>query len=184
MEHWEEWQKVYQHGTIVILPPDGVREIVNHQRDKYDPVSAAISEAHITITQPFLNPLSDTAWGNIQDILIRFPAFKIQYGPIKSFLPYPCIWYEIQPGDKVLDLRRALHQTGYFNLSLTHTDDFIPHMTITEGLSGPPVDKELLTKLQEQSSQGSFICHEAAYIKPDKSFWFGLEKRLPIGGGI
>ena len=117
------------------------------------------------------------------DILIRFPAFEIQYGPIKSFLPYPCIWYEIQPEDKILDLRHALHQTGYFNLSLTHTGDFIPHMTITEGLSGPPVDKELLTKLQEQSSQGSFICHDAAYIVPDESFCLGVVKRLSRDGG-
>ena len=183
MEHWEEWQKVYQHGTIVILPPDGVREIVNHQRDKYDPVSAAICDAHITLTQPLLNPLSDTEWGNIQDILIRFPAFEIQYGPIKSFLPYPCIWYEIQPEDKVLDQRRALHQTGYFNLSLKHTDDFIPHMTITEGLSGPPVDEELLTELQEQSSQGSFICHDVAFIVPEESFCFGVVKRISLDGG-
>ncbi len=183
MDHWEEWQKVYQHGTIVILPPDEIRNVVNGQRETYDPVTASFCEAHITLTQPLLNPLSDTEWGNIQDMLRRFPAFEIQYGPIKSFLPYPCIWYEIQPADKILALRNALHQTGYFNLSLKHTDDFIPHMSITEGLSGPPVDEELLTILQEQSSQGSFICQDAVHIVPDESFCFGVVKRLPLDGG-
>ncbi|MFV1949166.1 MAG: 2'-5' RNA ligase family protein [Anaerolineales bacterium] len=183
MDHWEEWQKVYQHGTIVIWPPAEAREIVNHQREKYDPVSASFCGAHITLTQPLLNPLSDAEWGNIQDILRGFPAFEIQYGPIKSFLPYPCIWYEIQPGDKILALRHALHQMGYFNLSLKHTDVFIPHMSITEGLSGPPVDEELLTILQEQSSQGSFVCQDAVHIVPDESFCFGVEKRLSLDGG-
>ncbi len=59
MDHWEEWQKVYQYGTRVIWPPAEVREIVNHQREKYDPVSASFCGAHITLTQPLLNPLSD-----------------------------------------------------------------------------------------------------------------------------
>ncbi len=183
MDHWEEWQKVYQHGIMVIWPPDEIRKIVNAQRKAYDPVSASFCGAHITLTQPLLNPLSDPEWGNIQDILIRFPAFEIQYGPIKSFLPYPCIWYEIQPADKILDLRRALHQTGYFNLSLKHTDDFIPHMTIPERLSVQPVDEELLTILQEQSSQGSFICRDAAYIVPGERFCLGVVKRLSLDGG-
>ncbi len=183
MDHWEEWQKVYQHGIMVIWPPDEIRKIINAKREAYDPVSASFCGAHITLTQPLLNTLSDAEWGNIQDILGRFPPFEIQYGPTKSFLPYPCIWHEIQPEEKILDLRHALHQTGYFNLSLEHTDDFIPHMTITEGLSGPPVDEELLTILQEQSSQGSFICQDAAYIVPDESFYFGVVKRLALGRG-
>jgi len=183
MDHWEEWQKVYQHGTLVIWPPDEVREIINFQREKHDPVSAAICEAHITLTQPLLKPLIGVEWEQVQEILKGFPAFEIQYGPIKSFLPYPCIWYDIQPGDKVLELRHALHQTGYFNLSLKHTDDFIPHMTITEGLSGSPVDEKLLTILQKQSSQGSFICQDAAFIMPDESFCFRVIKRLSLDGG-
>ncbi len=50
MDHWEEWQKVCQHGTMVIWPPAEVREIVSHQREKYDPVSASFCGAHITLT--------------------------------------------------------------------------------------------------------------------------------------
>ena len=73
MDHWEEWQKVYQHGMMVIWPPDEIRKDVNAQRKAYDPVSASFCGAHITLTQPLLNPLSDMEWGNIQEILRRFP---------------------------------------------------------------------------------------------------------------
>ena len=180
-DDWEKWQKVYQHGTLVVWPPDDIRTIVNIQRKAYDPISAAVCETHITLTQPLLNPLIDTEWEHIQEIVSGFPAFEIQYGPLKSFLPYPCIWYEIQPVTKILDLRKALHQTGFFNLSLRHTEGFIPHMTITEGLSGPVVDEKLLSILQKESNRGSFICQDAAYLIPDERFCFGVGKRISLG---
>ena len=180
MEHWEDWQKLYRHGTLVIWPPDEIMNIINTQREFNDPLSASICEAHITVTQPLLNLLSDAEWDQVQDIVKYFPAFEIRYGPLKSFLPYPCIWYDVQPMDQVRDMRDALHQTGFFNLSLKHTDDFIPHMTITEGLSGPNVDENLFDILQKQSSPGSFVCQDVAYIVPDESFCFIVKSRISL----
>ncbi len=183
MKSWEEWQKPYQYGLIVIRPPDEIRDLVNKQREKYDPLSQSYCEAHITITQPLLKKLSDPDWDQIINLLGSYDAFEIKYGPIKSFLPYPCIWYEIEPRQQILDLRQALHQTGFFDLSLPFSEGFIPHLTITEGLSGPEVDQGLLNRLQGESSQGSFICQELTYIVPDQKFYFQVRNTLPLGAG-
>ena len=124
MDHWEEWQKVYLHGTFVIWPPDDVREIINRQRYEYDPKSASICETHITLTQPLLKPLSKEDWNRIQEISSNIIPFEIQYGPLKSFLPYPCIWYEIQPVKIILDLRNLDYDKKLnFERSISYTSD-------------------------------------------------------------
>jgi 2'-5' RNA ligase len=181
MEHWEDWQKVYQHGTFVIWPPDDVRDMVNQQREKYDPRSASICEAHITVTQPLLQPMTDAKWRVIQEAISDFVPFFIQYGPLRSFLPYPCIWYEIQPARLVLELRESLHSSGFFNLVDGYIEDFIPHMTITEELSGPKVTEELLGSLQSESETGAFLCDSLAHILPDENFRFTVTKRIRLG---
>jgi len=180
MDSWEDWQKQFRYGTIVIWPPDKIREVVNAQRELYDPTSQSICETHITITQPMIKPLNHEEWERITGLLKAYPSFEIEYGPLNSFLPYPCIWYEIKPAEKVLEIRNALHDTGFFNLELKHTEDFIPHMTITEGVSGPNVDEALLEQLQEESSQGSFLCKELMYIVPNAQFCFKATRALPL----
>jgi 2'-5' RNA ligase len=181
VEDWQDWQKVYRFGTMVIWPPDDVREVVNRLREAHDPVSQSICEAHITLTQPLLQPLSDREWAEVTRIVGSFAPFEITYGPLNSFLPYPCIWYEIRPMEKVLEIRRALHETGFFNLALPHTEGFIPHMTITEGQSGPSVNEALLESLQSRVQSGSFWCSDVAYIVPDRTFHFEVARRLPLG---
>lgn len=184
METWEDWQQVYRQGTFVIWPPAEVREIVNRQRQEYDPVSAGYCQAHITLTQPLLEPLSEAGWQEIRQAAASFQPFEIRFGPLRSFLPYPCIWYEIQPVDRILALRKALHGTGLFNLSLAHSEGFIPHMTITEGLSGPEVNTALLQAIQEESGSGSFTCCDISYIAPDRDFRFRVLKGIPLGESI
>jgi 2'-5' RNA ligase len=181
METWEDWQKPYAHGTIVIWPPDEVRQIVDAQRQAYDPASQAICGTHITVTQPLCRQLDKGEWGEILSLLKDFPSFEIVYGPLKSFLPYPCIWYEVQPVENILELRNALHGTGCFNLEMRHPKNFIPHMTITEGLSGPEVNDALLIKLQEESGVGTFKCDALAFIVPDLQFHFQVHSYLPLG---
>ena len=181
MKQWKEWQKPYQSGTIVIRPPSQVRAVVDAQRKKYDPVSHQYSETHISVTQPLLGKLAESEWDHLQNLLADIKPFQIDYGPLNSFLPYPCIWYEIEPRDQILALRKTLHQTGYFNLGIRHPENFIPHMTITEGLSGPAVDERLLLKLTKESVAGSFQCEELVQIVPDSDFRFRVHKKLPLG---
>lgn len=181
MRQWEDWQKPYRYGTIVIRPPSSVREVVDTQREMYDPLSQQYSEAHISVTQPLIRELDESEWEHLQDVLAQFTPFQINYGPLNSFLPYPCIWYEIKPQDPTLKIRKALHQTGFFNLQMKHPESFIPHMTITEGLSGPTVDERLLEKLQNESATGSFQCKELVLIVPDEEFHFNVVRKIPLG---
>ena len=180
MENWEDWQKPYQFGTIVIWPPDEIREIVNSQREKNDPVSQSYCEAHITVTQPFNRWLEAEEWDQLAKLISNIESFIIEYGPLNTFLPYPCIWYEIKPANRVLELRDTLHQTGYFNLEMKHPQNFIPHMTITEGVSGPEVDEDLFQTLQQESGTGSFQCLGLASIAPDQDFRFHVSRILPL----
>jgi len=180
MENWEDWQKPYQFGTLVIWPPDEIREIVNSQRERIDPVSQSYCETHISVTQPLCRWLEAEEWDRLGVLLASFDSFLIEYGPLNTFLPYPCIWYEIKPVNRVLELRNSLHQTGYFNLEMKHPQNFIPHITITEGLSGLEVDKDLFQTLQQESGKGSFQCEELAYIVPDQDFRFYISRILPL----
>jgi len=181
MENWPAWGKRFGPGLFIILPPDPVRRIVDAQRETYDPLSQSYIGAHITLTQPFQKNPSDTDWGLILQTLKGFQPFEISYGPLKSFLPYPCIWYDVQPASIILEIREALHQTGLFDLQEGLIEDFIPHMTITEGQSGPEVNTELLEELQKESRSGSFFCEDLVYAAPDPNFHFSPGRRIPLG---
>jgi hypothetical protein len=180
MNTWEVWQTFYQFGTLVIWPPDEIGSIVNSQRERIDPISQSYCETHISVTQPLSRWLDEKAWDRLGTIIKSFVSFEIAYGPLNTFLPYPCIWYEVKPADRVLELRNVLHQTGYFNLEMRHPKNFIPHMTITEGLSGPKVDLNLYQTLQQESGSGTFQCEGLTYIIPDENVRFHVKKFLPF----
>ena len=179
MDRWPEWGKPYKPGLFIIQPPVDVSVIVNAQRKKYDPLSQSYIGAHITVTQPFLKEPSESDWDLLRGILKELLPFEIQYGPVKSFLPYPCIWYDVQPGERVLKIRDTVHQTGLFNLKDGFIEDFIPHMTITEGQSGPDVTTDLLKKLQKESQEGSFLCENLVLSAPDQDFHFSPGRIIP-----
>jgi len=181
MENWADWQKVYEHGTFVILPPVDIRMIVNKLRDQYDPISQSYCETHITLTQPLLNPITELDWNRLKSISSGFKPFEIRYGPLNTFLPYPCIYYEIQPAEKILEIRNAIHETGLFNLRLPHTEGFIPHMTITEGYYDAGETKSIFDKLRNETSGGSFMCSEITFISPDVNFHFEVKRIVKLG---
>jgi len=181
IDRWPTWGERFRSGLIIIQPPDDIRAIVDAQRQIYDPLSQSYVGAHITVTQPFAQPPTDGALGLIEEALHPIRPFMIHYGPLKSFLPYPCIWYDVQPAERVLEIRSKLHQTGLFNLAEGYIEDFIPHMTITEGQSGPEVTAALLEKLQSESCPGVFLCEELVLSVPDREFNFVPRARIPLG---
>ena len=178
---WQPWQLPYKNGMLVIWPPDSERQYVNAFRAKHDPVSQEICEAHITVTQPFMSAPSGDTWGAISGVLAHCGVFEVHYGPVRSFLPSPVIWLEIQPSSTIVAMRNALHDTSAFDLTLPHTNDFIVHMTLTEGLSGNDVDEALLSRLSSEVKSGSFTCREIAYLRPDANFRFSVDRFVRLG---
>ena len=47
-------------------------------------------------------------------------------------------------------LRIELHSLALFDLDLSHTDGFVSHMTITDGIFGPQFDEALFEKLENR----------------------------------
>ena len=181
MDGWADWQKTYQHGIFVICPPDEVRILINPLRQKYDPVSQSYIGTHITLTQPLLRPAEAADWDQLAAIVSSFEAFTIEYGPLSIWRSVPVVYHEINPVKNILDVRLALHQhPGLFKLSLPHTDDFIPHMTILEGSVTLERALEIMADLNAQGTSGSFQCTEIAFIKPDPEFHFEVLRTLPF----
>lgn len=169
---WPAWQRAYRFGTLVIRPPARVRAVVDRWRARYDPVSQGYVDTHITLTQPFRQEPTRQALAQITDLLRAQRQFDIRYGPLRHFLPDPVLWLEIQPARRVIALRKALHETGLFDLAQPHTEGFVPHMSITEGLSSPHADEALYRQLRAQAPAGIFTCRAITYLRPDARFQF------------
>lgn len=179
----DDFQRTYAHGTLVIWPPDEVRQPVNRLRGRYDPASQAICDAHITLTQPFLNEPGEEDWRAIEGVLAPFGPFDLSYGPLRTFLPYPCVYLEIEPSETIMRLRSALHKTGLFNPSLPFSDEsFIPHMSITDGAPDESQTRAIFAALSGNEPRGRFLCDRIAYIRPDAGFHFEVVREFPLKG--
>ncbi len=178
---WQPWQQAYRHGTLVIRPPAELRDMVDALRRRYDPESARISEAHITLTQPLVEALSDADARQIAARCEQEAPFEIRVGPLRSFLPAPVLWLDTQPAARIVALRGDLHALDLFDLGLPHTDDFVPHMTVTEGLSGPAVDKALMAAIEPVAPAGTFRCEGITLLVPDAEFRFRPVREFRFG---
>jgi 2'-5' RNA ligase len=177
---WAEWQKNYRYGTLVILPPHHIMKVIDELRQRYDPISQKICEAHITLTQPFIGPLNDNNLEKLEIIAAKYKSFSIQYGPLNNFLPYPCIYFEIHPVEKIMAIRNAMHEAGMCNLSLPYSTDFIPHMSITDGRPDPATTEKIYEELCRSISGGAFDCSEISLIVPDRNFHFKTVRHLRL----
>ncbi len=57
IEHWEDWQRDYRYGVILILPPSELAAEIDSLREQHDPKSHAISPAHISVSDPLCRPI-------------------------------------------------------------------------------------------------------------------------------
>lgn len=177
----EGWEIPFRPGALVILPPDRVRYRIDRLRRKYDPAMAQRIPAHITVCQPFRFEPDHEAFRRVRGVLARFEPFTVSFGPLRTFLPYPCIWYEVQPVERLLELRRALHATGLFNTDLPRADDFIPHMSITDGSPDPEETLVLLKRLAPKVKAGRFPVKELVFMRPDWQMRFRTVALLSLG---
>ena len=178
-----EFRRIWAHGTLVLLPPADVAALVDDLRARHDPRSAALIGAHITLTQPFLAPPDAGALAGVAAVVATVPPFTIHWGPLNTFMPYPCIHFEIHPTEPVLRLRDALHALGLFNLALPHSgSDFIPHMTVAEGYADAVDTQRLFDALRDGAPSGLFTCTTVIYSCPDADFRFQPRASFALGG--
>ncbi len=179
-ERWEEWMLEYRYGAFYIFPPDGVIEPIDTLRRKYDPKSAAYCQAHISLSEPLQEPLTEIQIQELQTALCATMPFDLHYGPLRSFPPYPGVVYSTQPEDKFQRLRAVIHATSLFVNSPLMRKDIAPHMTIAEFITVERTEM-LLQKLQGKVPEGTFRCESIEYAVPNDSFYFERVLTIPIG---
>jgi len=178
----EDWQKDYQHGTLVIWPTGDAARVSNQLRMLHDPQTHEYCSAHITVTQPFRSPPTDHTWSLIDQIVQATPPFWIHVGPIEFFGQSSIVKFDVEPKSVINSLRQQLHATGLFNLTLPHTDGFTPHMTISEsGLPADGADATTVEVLNTLYETMQFRASRLTYIRPDPSFCFHEERSFAFG---
>ncbi len=178
-QRWEEWQKEYHFGAFYIFPPDSVIQPIEALRRRYDPKSASICQAHLSLSEPLTNPLTETQLRELQDKLASIQPFEIRYGPLRSFPPYPGVTYAIQPEDVFMALRSAIHSTSLFEQSTLGHAHIPPHMTIAEFITLHRTD-ELLHELSGHVPEGTFPCTAIEYAVPNRDFTFERVLSVPL----
>jgi 2'-5' RNA ligase len=179
---WEAWQREYRLGLILILPPDEVGRQVDALRRERDPRSAAICEAHISLSEPLTKEWSPELEREILGVLATVDPFGIRYGPLRTFDPYPGVAYRIEPEDRFFELRRKLHATSAFEGSAFKRRDVAPHMTIAEFVPDIAASEALREQLQGIAPEGTFLCNHLTLIVPDAAFRFRRVLELGLGG--
>ena len=174
---WEEWQLEYRFGAFSIFPPTGVIEPVDALRRLYDPKTASICQAHISLSEPLQAPLTNEQLREIRTALAAVQPYDIQYGPLRSFPPHPGVCYAIAPEVKFRRLRAVLHETSAFAGIPLHHEHIAPHITIAEFISLART-AELLHQLGGKVPEGTFRCDSVAYAVPNDDFYF--ERMLEI----
>lgn len=182
-----EWQRTYQFGMLLIVPPASVCEVIDPLRKLYSPIAQSYFQTHVSVTQPFLHPPTPDVLAEIEAIVSGFRSFSITYGPLRTWSSGRIIFFEIQPADVILELRENLHKTGMFNLSLPFTEGFVPHMTIQEGYAEgtPGVDivssaegLQVYERLKPSVQHGEFVCTGLDYTIPDENFHFTSKRHF------
>jgi len=177
MAGWEEWHRAYRYGVLLLYPPEPVRAQVNSLRAKYDPRSAAICDAHISLTVPLPRPLSESDWKDLALAAGSVPAITVTYGPLSNYLPHPGIVLAIQPQNELDHLRLVLERTAPFTGATDRSWLFSAHMTIAEFITVERTN-ELMGELRDVAPAGNFVCDHVSLAVPDEEFRFEERRRL------
>ncbi len=177
---WEDWQREYRYGVLLILPPDPPTTQVNALRAIYDPRGQAICDTHISLTVPLPRPMEDAHWGELQSIASNIEPFTIHYGPLTNYLPHPGVCLAIEPQAELDALRAALEAASLFAGAPDRRYPFSAHMTIAEFISAERTET-LMDELRDVAPEGSFRCTGVSYTVPDDAFHFSECARLEFG---
>lgn len=162
----------YKYGTLAFVPTGDLRSSVDRLRAEYDPHSAQISMAHITLTQPFAKAPINEDISLIQKIISSTKAFEITIGPATTSPNKRLIWLDVSPKDGVLNLRDRLHGSGLFRTDMPLTKGFIPHMTISEFAREPEEVVTISRLLNSIIKPRTVALSSIAWIIPNEEFTF------------
>jgi hypothetical protein len=100
--------------------------------------------------------------------------------PLRHYLPYPGVVFDIQPQAALAQLVQHLEQASAFTGAPPRTHPFSAHMTIAEFITAERT-ATLIDELQPHTPIGSFPCSRLAYAIPDMHFSFTEQATLQLG---
>ena len=178
MRPWT-WQKAYRFGVLLIYPPDPPMSEVNALRGQYDPVSQAACDAHISLTLPLPQAPFEADWRELEALAAGFASFRVRYGPLRHYLPYPGVCLTIEPQSEMDRLRALLESAGVFRQAPPRPYPFSAHMTIAQLITVERTGS-LMLELEGLAPHGSFLCTHVSYAVPDARLHFTERGRLHL----
>lgn len=177
---WEGWQRDYKWGAFYLFPPQPIMGKVNALRHQYDPTSANICNAHISLSDTLSGSLNADALDELQNAISVMAPFEIRYGSLRTYPPHPGVCYDIGPTDHFFKLREIIHNTSLFSESALTRQNIPPHMTIAEfGLTMEQSD-HLCDQLKNSVEYGSWLCEGISLAVPNESFQFKEVLYIPL----
>jgi len=178
--HWQDWQLDYRYGVILILPPDDLARPINELRAKYDPQSAAICPAHISVSDPLQAEMTDRFRKEIVNILQNIEPFELHYDKPQASTKRAGVVYPITPQKPIDTLKEALHKVKIFGNGVSERRHIPAHMTIAEFVS---IEEGLriCAELQDSAPSGSFRCDRLELMIPDEQFCFQRQETFYLG---
>ena len=178
---WQEWQKEYRFGVVLIHPPEPVLSLVNALREKHDPRSHASCAAHISLTVPLPRALGEASLRELEEVAAGPPPQRIRDGPPLVFPSHPGGTLQVEPQEEIRRLVAALEAAPAFRGAAARRWPFTAHMTIAEFVDWEE-SAGILMALQGERLVGTFTCAHLSVAVPDARFRFTERHRLILGG--
>lgn len=178
---WESWQRAYLFGVLLILPPAEIAEKFNRLRQRYDPASAAISPAHISVSKPLGAELNDAVRKEISTILSRVEPFELHFEKPHASPDYAGVSYPVYPQNAIDHLKQVVHRASVFDDEEYEREKIPAHMTVAEFIS---IEEglALARELESEASRTTFTCDRLTLVVPDEQFQFHEAACFTFGG--
>jgi 2'-5' RNA ligase len=178
---WEDRFREYQYGALYFFPPEPFRQQVTALRARYDPRSHAYCEAHISLTVPLPQPLTQADAAAFAAVARTLDPFPLRVGPLRSYPGIPGVVLHIEPVDHLTALVQRFEACAAFAAAPPRRYPFSPHMTIAEFITLERT-AALLAELPPETGAGTFLCEQVSYAVPDQHFRFTERLSWPLGG--
>ena len=177
---WEEWQRDYRLGLILILPPPEVARVFDRLRQKYDPRSHAVCPAHISVSDPLRLEMTDKRREEIRALCAGIEPFPLRYGPPRASTERAGVSCPVGPQAAIDRLKDALHGATVFDGQVYRRRSVPAHMTIAEFVS---IEESagIRAAVEQEVGGGAFVCQQLDFIVPDEGFCFRKVMRFRLG---
>ena len=177
---WEDWQKDYRLGLILIMPPPEVARQIDPLRTLYDPKAVRAEVVERRRPDPLRLEMTPELDDEITDILSKVDPFTLYYDKPMASRDHAGVAYPITPQEPIDELKRKLHRATIFGGKVYRRRDIAAHMTIAE-LVTIEESWRIWEEIKDIAPSGSFLCAQLEFIVPDINMQFQRIKTYALG---